>query len=651
VRAAGRTWIRYISTALIVVFLAVVAFVGFERTRRNTSNLGAPDPGTVMAGGDDFTVGLYQGLRHTETLGGKLVFVLDSLRTLSLASGWQEIEGVRLQFYHDEGEEGPVLTCERASFNMETRDARLEGGINVEFPNGAFLTTEAGRFESRARRFVSEASVLYVDGGTFGQAEQATYSLAEDRVKLEGNGAFRTDENLMLSAPTIVYLRGERKVLLSEGVRLTQIYTKVAAPRAVVSLAPGDGPPERIDLTGGVVGQTVVESTGGAIEFWGEQVIAERDAQGNWQIDARTSGPWIEVRFIGGPDFYQRTLRTTSLRGVVGPAGILTMQGMKGVCFEEIPFDGPPRIAASDTARAWFDEGQLTDVELDGEVELLAEGVRARGRRARLVQRSGLVMLEGDPTGRERVTLVSDRGRVSCDQANLFDQEGRVEAKGQVNGELEQTRLFGPGGGSDSDGPVRLAAEALDVTDSGNRFLLRDNARIWQGHRLLLADEVEYLHVMETVHARGHVRATFPARQMDPDAPEGEDVIVVSRSLEYDAVAGRAVFRGSVHYSDPEHSLSANRLIVNFDERDKISDVEAEGTVEIIDLASNRRLTGQHAIRTVADQVITVTGSPAQLTDEKGNVASGESLTWNQADGTVSIGGGTELIYYPEEQP
>ena len=46
-----------------------------------------------------------------------------------------------------------------------------------------------------------------------------------------------------------------------------------------------------------------------------------------------------------------------------------------------------------------------------------------------------------------------------------------------------------------------------------------------------------------------------------------------------------------------------------------------------------------------------MTGTPAQLTDNRGNVASGESLTWNQADGTVSIGGGTELIYYPEEQP
>jgi hypothetical protein len=111
------------------------------------------------------------------------------------------------------------------------------------------------------------------------------------------------------------------------------------------------------------------------------------------------------------------------------------------------------------------------------------------------------------------------------------------------------------------------------------------------------------------------------------------------------------VFRGAVHYADPKHSLTANRLSIGFDDNDQVTDVEAEGAVEIRDLGMGRTLTGKHAIRDVATQVVTVTGSPAQLTDGRGNVASGESLTWNQADGTVSIGGNTELIYYPEEQP
>jgi len=69
------------------------------------------------------------------------------------------------------------------------------------------------------------------------------------------------------------------------------------------------------------------------------------------------------------------------------------------------------------------------------------------------------------------------------------------------------------------------------------------------------------------------------------------------------------------------------------------------------DLVTGRRLTGSQARREVSSEVITVVGSPAQLIDERGNVASGEALTWNRADGTVTIDGSTELIYYPEETP
>jgi lipopolysaccharide export system protein LptA len=344
-------------------------------------------------------------------------------------------------------------------------------------------------------------------------------------------------------------------------------------------------------------------------------------------------------------------MQTFILSAVIGADGIISMKADKRICLDEIPKEGPRRSASAETARGWFNAGQLTDVELDGDVEIRAEEILATGQRARLIQASGLVMLQGDPTGRKRVGLDSVQGRMSCDEATLYDREGRVEARGQIHGELRNVRLLGSDGPDGGEEPVRFAGEVLEVSDGGDVYSLRDNARIWQGHKLLLADDVRFMKESESVLARGHVRATFPADQMDETASKDQDVVVVSRSLDYDALGGSAVFRGSVHYADPKHTLSANRLAIAFDEDDKVSDVEAEGAVEIQDLVMGRRLTGQHALRAVTGQLITVKGSPAQLTDERGNVASGESLTWNQADGTVSIGGSTELIYYPEEQP
>jgi len=111
------------------------------------------------------------------------------------------------------------------------------------------------------------------------------------------------------------------------------------------------------------------------------------------------------------------------------------------------------------------------------------------------------------------------------------------------------------------------------------------------------------------------------------------------------------VYRGNVRYSDPEHTLSAAEISLFLDENNQVTAVEAIGSVELIELATGRRMTGQRARREVSTQMVTIEGSPVRLSDPSGNVVSGSSLTWNQADGTVSVAGGTETIYYPEELP
>jgi lipopolysaccharide transport protein LptA len=147
------------------------------------------------------------------------------------------------------------------------------------------------------------------------------------------------------------------------------------------------------------------------------------------------------------------------------------------------------------------------------------------------------------------------------------------------------------------------------------------------------------------------VRTTFPASQLNLEGDEGEDVVVVARSLDFDDNEGTAIYRGNVRYSDPGHTLAAAELSVFFDDANQVTSVEAVGSVELVIVESGRRMTGQFARREVKTQLVTITGSPVRLTDPGGNEVSGSSLTWNQADGTVSVAGGTETIYYPEETP
>jgi lipopolysaccharide assembly outer membrane protein LptD (OstA) len=198
---------------------------------------------------------------------------------------------------------------------------------------------------------------------------------------------------------------------------------------------------------------------------------------------------------------------------------------------------------------------------------------------------------------------------------------------------------------------MHFAAGVLDITGNGQRYRLREGARVWQGQRLLIADDIAYLQPTETVEAAGHVRATFPADQLASGSRAGEDVVVVSRSLRYDRPSRQAVFTGNVRYSDPDHVLSATELRADFDEDDTITQIQATGDVQIEQLATGRMLEAQQAIRDVAVGVIRATGSPVRLTDATGTSVSSSSLTWNEADGSVTVAGGTETVYYPEDEP
>ncbi len=648
-----RTVLRHASTAMIIVIVGVLVAIAVQRVRRMSRPVSGMGAERIEDQGDDPVRGIYTGFKYVETVAGQLVFILDSVKTLGKTSGWHEIEGVRLQLYN-QGDEGPLLTAEAARFNVETRDASLVGPVHVEFPDGAILNTESAGFEAGPRRLVAESRVLFTNGESIGQAGSAAYALDGNRLELSGGVTVKAADGMTLRAPSVVYLRDTAHIRFPEGCRIERSGSVIEAPIGVVELEQNDGPPKRVEFEGGVTAR-IIEGAGGVVtDAWTESFAAERDGSGNWQVEARTNGPWIEVLMQGGERFLQRAVKTFLIRAVVGQEGIVNLRAERGVCLREIGFEGAPRLAEADSARVWFEDGQPTDTELRKDVELRAEGVVAKGHRARMSSPAGITMLHGDPTGPGRATLVSERGRISCDQVQMFDRESRIEARGDVQGELLQVSLLGadPGSGDGAERvPVHFASGVLEVRDSGETFHLKDNSRLWQGQRLLLADEVVYRQSDEILDATGHVRTTLPAREIDAAAAADADVVVVARSLHFSRREQRANYVGNVRYSDPAHTLSANELIILFDDDNRVTGVEATGSVEMVDLASGRRMTGMKARRDVGGQTVHVTGSPVQLTDASGSMVSGSSLTWDQASGRVTMAGGTETIYYPEELP
>ena len=633
---------------LAVAGVAALAVIRARALKGPVGGVSPPSAGEDAGGGE--AVSVYSGFEYTESLAGKILFALSSARTLGLASGWHQIEGVRLQFYN-RGIGGAVLTCDSASFNKDTRDAKLSGAIHFEFPDGGFVTTERGVFDASSGVFSTDAEVMFSGGGAIGRAEKAIYLLSDDVMTLE-DVVVRLAEGGSLRAPEVVYRRGDRRVELPKGCRLDRDGSRLDAPRASIILEGAQGPPVRFDFAGGVTLEGLAGEQQGTLGGWARELVAVRDGETRWQVTATTDGPWVELLLQGGDQILERRLLCWVLRAAVSEKGLQNVRASDGVCLTDVPMTGATRSASAVTARLRMGESGAGDVDLDGNVVLSSEDIRATGHHARLVAATGLAILNGDQSRGVRATLVSGQSEIVADQVHMFEREKRAEARGNVQGKVQRMELLA-GQPNAGDIPLHFAAEVLDVEAGGEDLHLRENARAWQGDRLLFADEIHYRRSRETLEASGHVRTTFPsiAATGAPAAGGGGEVLIVAKSLTYERGARRAIYQGDVRYSDGEYVLTAGEVEILFGEDDTVSVVEATGAVDIVEPATGRRMKGDHARWQWSTQTVELTGNPAQLTDEKGNVTNAGSLTWDRSSGRVTVSGGTETIYHPEDKP
>ncbi|MCP4897960.1 MAG: hypothetical protein GY906_13390 [bacterium] len=644
---------------LVVVMVGSLAVIRARRMNVQVTRVQSEEVEATEYGDPGETVGRYLGFNFEERFRGRLVFALSSIKTLATTSGWNEIEGVRLELFQMDGKP-VILSCDSASFNEKTRDARLRGSVHIQFPDGGFIDTERGLFDAASRRFSTDGRTTFAGNGGIGETGRIKYWLDEDRLKLEDGLTVRMEGGARLQAPSLVYFKSEGKGALTEGCSISANGVEANAERCEMWLDGPEGSVRRLSLLGDV--KVKGRDIGGAsyVKFAAERLYADRQAGETWQITAQSKESWVEGEFYEGPGFVYRRLQSFEIRGVVGPQGLLRVIARRQLCLYDVPTEGATRTAQARRGTFRLGDNRGIDVTLEGSVEINNESMMASASRADYSGSNGLTLLQSDADNRKRVVLASGRGELTCNDAQFDQETGRAEAQGNVQGHIEDTQLLMGETDGQGSNPLHFAAQTLVVEENGAVFHLRDNARAWQGNNLLLADEIIHRSEDESLRAFGHVRTTFssppPSSTDETDEATDQEVLVVARALDYQRSeqGAQAVYSGNVRYSDAEHTMSTAELAIDFDVDNEIQTVEAEGAVELIHGVTGRRMKGQHALREMKTQQVHITGNPVQVSDEKGNLITGTSLTWDQASGRVTISGGpesrTETILYPEEE-
>ncbi|NOZ95298.1 MAG: LPS export ABC transporter periplasmic protein LptC, partial [Acidobacteria bacterium] len=417
-----RVWIRWVTWLLMVVVVAVIVMLAVERSRRlrpAVVRLGSAAPGETSGEDGGRTIGVSQGFEFTESVSGKTLFILNAARTLGLTSGWTHIEKVRFRWFGEDGN-AVELSCDSARFNPQTRDAELIGAVHIRLPDGAFLDTARGHFDASTQKVRSEARVLFSNGETAGEAGSAIYLLSKGKLLLGGGVVARERSGRTLRAPSLEYDRQSGWAVFPEGVEMSDPSMEVRAPHARVRMDAEDGAPRQIDLEGGVNMDSTDLPGGGSFSGWAERLRGTRDAGGQWQIIATTSGPWVRLDLVDTPDTVLRRLQTWRLRAVVGEDGPIKAVFESRLCIEDIPREAMPRWAAARGGQLWFEGGEPTGFEMKGEVWLRAEGYTVTADAARFLDQDEKVILSSDPSQRRRATVRSAGFTVSAQRVEGF---------------------------------------------------------------------------------------------------------------------------------------------------------------------------------------------------------------------------------------
>lgn len=593
----------------------------------------------------------------TQSLGGRTISRIRARRTVGFASGWTTLEGVRLTLYRKDGGEYE-LTAEQAQFNLKTKEAEVQGGVQVRSSDGIELITEAMKFDGSslvndipvsfkfdtwqgragAISLNVEDQTLLLDKGV--TATSSSGSLPQNNVKISSN------QTLFRRKDGVAEFRGKAVVVRElDRIESDTVEARLDQSRKTLVALEGKGN-SRMSLARNSI-LTSGASDAGTLQ-------ADR-----FRCDMTAGGAVAAVHIFGekgparadleGPP--RRHIDATNFVATMTDQVVTELQANGAVHLIETGQDR--RKIDSDNMRLFFDKTTRSAVSgmLQGSFRYDDGKNQATSERADYDILGDRVVMTEVPGSAP--TLRSGGHSLKANRIELSPKESVLRATGNVISQLESKGTLtatSPSAGGTSlfpgDKPVYVNADTLVIRQAVRSASFSGNVRAWQDNNTLFASELQVTGAGDQIDARGGVRALLY------NSPgEVRKSPLIARG---DQLSGRKVNRkldliGAVRVEDGSRVLSSDRATFFFDATRKIERVEAESNVVMTEAVTKRKGSGQKAVYQIAKKFLTLTGSPAEMTDPQGSVRGQQilfDLAKNKVD-VISAGTPNEASYRP----
>ncbi|HUO87398.1 MAG TPA: LptA/OstA family protein [Thermoanaerobaculia bacterium] len=637
-------WLLLVAAVGLVA--AVVGLYLFGRSGR-VRPAASPEGDRLAPQGEITMVG--EGFEFTHTEGARRVFKIRGESVRADRAGTVFLEGVGLTLYDEEGQAYEV-SSRSATFNRESREARLDGEVVLRGPGPTEIASEGVELRERGEVLLSTAPVAFRYQQLEGRAERMRVVRPENLYVLSGEVEVKSRSGVApaasLVARQLVFERNRHHIRADGSVEIVRGDDRLNAHRVAAYLDEEDETMIFVRARGEVSGRMASRDGGGGrpVSFRAQSFSLLRDLEGVLQ-SGELEGSRDERVQIDAPTPEGTIQRLT--------AGFATVGFRDGQLASAEAFNGPwlAELAAGDGRKVlralsgrrlqatFTAAGRLATMGADEAIDYRDERVHARGDSTRFDLATGKGHLTGDP-----VHLSTDRGEIYTPRADYDRNSGMIEAHEGVRALIEEAGELGLAGTpfAEGEGPVRVESREGFFREEPRGALFRGKVRAWQGKNLLLADELraDQAGSGQKLTASGAVRTVWVPEERPgrPAGPAGGGPLeVTARSLQYDEAEEELIYQGDVRAEQQDRVLDCRRLVVELTAEGEAERLTCSGDARLDDRVAGNKARGDVAVYDLVSRTVTMTGDPVRLEKADGATVAGGRVVYSLDTGTARV--------------
>ena len=636
--------LRWVLLGLLVLAAGTVLSIYLSRdTEPAPPRAVADDPQNPVESED--VVLAAEGFEYEVIDEGVTLFFIRSDRMISDREDRFVLEGVELRSEDEESGDFYTISSDRAVYDLESKNATLEGSVVMTGPDGTELRGELFDLLNGGRVLESKAPpvAFRLPDGYQGRAIGVRINVHRDSLLLRGNVVIDSppgaEPAVQLTAGRMLYRKEERMLRCEDGVLFRHGEDWLTSERLSVTFADAGEDVGDVEFVQGrwqVTGRIALRSDpsrSSQLEFSAETMGVAFEPGGD-QVDSvvlEGGAEQAEMRLEDGTGLRQ-TLTAPSIFIGFADGMVSQLETYEPAVLEEgLALDdaAPLRRLCGDALKVRLaPEGGIENLRLEGSVDYRDARLSASGDR-----------LSGDPEAELRLTGKPARLRSGADDVEapriVYSRaDGSLVASGGVRAAgLDRSGVELATG--DETAPVLVTADRASWTEEPSEVTFQGSVRAWQGESFLLAARLQALEGGDRLVGEGKVKTVWKP----PAGDEGSrpPIEVNAKEFTYLRQQKQLNYSGSVRAHELGRTLRCEELEILVDDARRIESLLCQGDTVVEDPANGRTVRGDEAVYTPGDRLVLISGTPVVLEQSDGTAMEGRRLRYDLETGQVRI--------------